>query len=384
VVAGGDGDDRLTAAADGSADVFDGGAGRDVLDLSAAGRLTLDLAAGRASGARTGEDAVRRVETVIAGGGDDSLTGSDADEGLLGGDGDDRLDGRAGEDTLDGGAGCDALFGGDGHDLISGGAGADTLRGAAGADTLLGGDGADDVAGGAGDDLLVGGEGDDVLDGGAGDVVLLGGAGDDVLRDGAGSDVVRGGDGEDRVVAALDAAADAYDGGAGEDTLDLSAATLGLRVDLVAGQVSGIEVGEDTISGFERVQGGAGDDHFLAGSQPVTLAGGGGSNVFEFAPEAGAAGLVAALHEILDFRLGDRIRLAQVDLFERALERFEDRFESVYGDADDDRPSVRWRLEEIDGGATRTTVEADFDCDDTYEMTIVLGGRHLLSLVETS
>jgi Ca2+-binding RTX toxin-like protein len=233
LVRAGDGVDRLSAAADGSADDFDGGAGRDVLDLSAAGRLTLDLAAGRASGARTGEDAVRRVETVIAGGGDDSLTGSDADEGLLGGGGDDRLDGRAGEDTLDGGAGRDALFGGDGHDLISGGAGADTLRGAAGADTLLGGDGADDVAGGAGDDLLDGGEGDDVLDGGAGD---------DVLRDGAGSDVVRGGDGEDRVVAALDAAADAYDGGAGEDTLDLSA--LARRGPLGAGRMLPLRDGD--------------------------------------------------------------------------------------------------------------------------------------------
>jgi Ca2+-binding RTX toxin-like protein len=329
VVSGGAGDDRLVAAADAAPDVFDGGTGRDALHLPAAGRVAVDLGTGRAAGAAIGPAAVRDVEIVVAGGGDDTLAGAAADEALVGGGGDDWLAGRGGDDRLHGGDGGDTLFGG------------------------------------AGDDLLAGG------------------GGDDRIADGTGADRVQGGDGDDQVVAAADAAADGFDGGAGMDTLDLSAVAQGVCVDLVAGTVGGLEAGADTIAGFERVLGGAGDDHFVAGPQAVTLAGGGGQNLFEFRPDDGAHGPAAAIHEILDFRLGDRIRLSKYDLFERAVERFEDRFGTVYGETAAEGPRIRWRHDAVDAQTSRTTVEADFDGDDTFETTILLGGHHPLTIVET-
>ena len=50
------------------------------------------------------------VEDVNAGGGNDSVTGSDGVNTLDGGDGDDRLDGRGGVDTFFGGPGADTLL----------------------------------------------------------------------------------------------------------------------------------------------------------------------------------------------------------------------------------------------------------------------------------
>jgi hypothetical protein len=103
------------------------------------------------------------------------------------------------------------------------------------------------------------------------------------------------------VIAALDADDDFYDGGTGCDTLDYSATTQGVTVDLACGTASGVEIGEDTISGFETVVGGSGDDHFVVSDAPMVLAGGGGENIFEFAPAKTTLGSGSIMHEILDF-----------------------------------------------------------------------------------
>jgi Ca2+-binding RTX toxin-like protein len=52
------------------------------------------------------------ADTLIAGGGDDSLSGVDGNDSLVGGDGDDTIFGAAGRDTLAGGLGADDLDGG--------------------------------------------------------------------------------------------------------------------------------------------------------------------------------------------------------------------------------------------------------------------------------
>lgn len=336
---------------------------------------------------------------------DDLLVGTMCADDIAGGEGDDNIDGRAGHDTVFGGdgadhivagAGDDTVFGGNGHDIIFGGAGNDHISGGAGNDRLHGdegddivfGDGGSDIlSGGNGDDLLSGGdgndeirgdEGDDLVDGGAGDDRIAGGTGDDVLMDGEGEDVVLGETGSDHVIAALDAADDFYDGGAGCDTLDYSATTQGVTVDLACGTASGVEIGADTISGFETVIGGAGNDHFVAGPAPTILAGGGGENVFEFVPVKTTLGTGSIMHEILDFEVGDRIRMSKYDIFEKVLDDLEDRFKDIYGDEiDGDDVAIRYRQDSVDE-IDRTTIEADLNKDGVYETTISIQGRHAL------
>lgn len=92
VLIGGFGDDRL-----------DGGVGHDIADYSgAAAGVTVDLAAGRATGG-AGSDVLVSIEEVV---------GSTFADRLVGGAGADVLRGGGGMDTLDGGAGDDRLYAG--------------------------------------------------------------------------------------------------------------------------------------------------------------------------------------------------------------------------------------------------------------------------------
>ena len=76
------------------------------------------------------------VEMIFSIGGEDNDT-------LLGGGGSDTLFGGEDDDVLEGGGGADILSGGDGVDSLSGGNGQDILGGGTGADTLTGGKGSD-------------------------------------------------------------------------------------------------------------------------------------------------------------------------------------------------------------------------------------------------
>lgn len=124
----------------GSFDVFDGGAGYDILAMTS-GSDTLFLfddnhafhAAG--SGLRLID-----VEQVDAGDGNDiiDLTHdlySYGDIVLNGGNGDDYLWSSVGNDTIDGGEGIDNLWGGVGNDILYGGAGDDRIVGGPDADS---------------------------------------------------------------------------------------------------------------------------------------------------------------------------------------------------------------------------------------------------------
>ncbi|MEF9603871.1 hypothetical protein O4J55_16560, partial [Paracoccus sp. PXZ] len=186
-------------------------------------------------------------------------------------------------------------------------------------------------------------------------------------------------------IAALDGAGSSLDGGEGTDVLDYSAAEDCLLIDLDAGLAVGVEIGTDVITGFEAVRGGSGDDHFILGDAPACLEGGGGNDLFEFlppaAPEPGTV-VETRSFEILDFKVGDRLRMSKYDLFERILDKQEDEFERIYGeDFDDDDIRIRFRHER-DDEIDRTVIEADFNRDDIYETTITLEGRHLLVVVE--
>ena len=144
---GGAGDDVLhpDGYEDASADVVDGGPGRDTIDGDYSSRFTdndppvaITLGGGADDG-RPGEgDDLVNVEfvslniggTFVGTEGPDefklsqvasasTLTGLGGDDRLRGGDGPDRLDGGTGNDSLDGGFGDDAIVGGPGRDTIS-------------------------------------------------------------------------------------------------------------------------------------------------------------------------------------------------------------------------------------------------------------------------
>jgi Ca2+-binding RTX toxin-like protein len=276
----------------------------------------------------------------------------------------------------------DIIFGGDGHDRISGGGGDDRLFGQDGNDVIFGEDGNDFLSGEAGNDTLSGGTGDDVIAGGEGADTIAGGGGNDLIVDGAGEDIADGGEGDDCIVATATAEDDAYAGGAGCDTIDYSAATEGLTLDLVSGSASSLEIGTDTISGFEIVRGGSGDDQFIIGREAMVLAGGAGENRFEFASGDPASPSHSVVHEILDFKVGDLIRMSKYDIFEEVLAEMGDQLEEIYGrTVRSDAAAIRYRHEKTDE-IDRTLIEADLDRDAVFETTIEVQGRHALIIVE--
>lgn len=307
----------------------------------------------------------------------DMLLGSLCADEIDGAGGDDNIDGRAGNDVINGGAGDDHIVAGDGDDVVFGGDGNDIIFGGAGNDHLFGGAGDDRLYGGHGDDVIFGNAGEDQLSGGDGDDLLLGGEGDDVLIDGAGRDNVFGGVGNDRVVASLDGDNDVYDGGENSDTLDYSHATQGLMVDLVNGVASGVEIGHDAITGFETVLGGRGADQFILGGESIALTGGAGDDVFAFASASGGQPN-AASPVIMDFGVGDRVRISEYDIFWKADDEKSDRFEHIYHGADDDDSPIRYRHDR-DDASEWTVIESDFDDDDRWAATVTLNGKHTLA-----
>jgi len=133
-----------------------------------------------------------------------------------------RIDALGGNDFVDlqSGAGLGEASGISAH--IEGGAGSDTLIGSSGNDTLVGGSHSDSLVGNAGSDLLAGGAGNDHL------VSTL--AEIDTRFDG--DDTLGGGDGNDTLSGA--GGADLFQGGRGIDTVDYSARSQNLLINLGA------------------------------------------------------------------------------------------------------------------------------------------------------
>ncbi|MCH8038703.1 MAG: hypothetical protein IIC53_16505, partial [Proteobacteria bacterium] len=106
---GGIGDDILHGGA--GADVLDGGEGSDWASWAGSPEgVSIDLAAGTASGGDADGDTLISIE---------NLEGSDFADTLSGDDGANVLSGGIGDDTLHGGAGADVLDGGEGSDWAS-------------------------------------------------------------------------------------------------------------------------------------------------------------------------------------------------------------------------------------------------------------------------
>lgn len=280
LLTGEDGKDSL--AGGGAFDTLIGGPGGDTLNggsgngdgasyFGAPGSVTVDLAAGTATG--DGSDTLSGVEDIDGSRFDDVITGNGAFNFLFG---------EAGNDTLSGGDGGDGLWGLDGDDTLDGGTGEDfasyffssagvTVNLTAGTATGEGTDtiaNVEDVEGSRQTDTLTGNAesnlfwahlGDDVIDGSTGvDTVsyqfsltgvtanlttgtatgegtdtltgienlagsrrtdaLTGDTGSNVLHGLAGDDTLSGSDGDDTLIG--NEGSDTLDGGIGTDTCD--------------------------------------------------------------------------------------------------------------------------------------------------------------------
>jgi Ca2+-binding RTX toxin-like protein len=315
-VRGGQGNDtiRLSAAETmaGLGEIFDGGAGEDVLAIAVAGGTVLDIGQAQVLGIEglrfdtaarlaVSASALAVFETVqlnydpataggevpgfVLAGAGTFILGGFAIEGLtpqrgfafLLGDQDgavvfgregaqdlanDVILGGAGASTVFGAGGADSLGGGGGNDLLLGEEDADTLAGDDGADTLLGGEAGDSLSGGAGNDSLDGGEAADTLDGGDGRNNIVGGLGADRLLGGADDDFLGGGDGEDSLFGL--GGYDILDGGAGNDVLTGGGNPGGVAPDQLYG-----DIGDDTLTGGsekDHLEGGSGNDSLFGGS----------------------------------------------------------------------------------------------------------------------
>jgi VCBS repeat-containing protein len=252
-----------------------------------------------------------------------TLTVTGADEPVAGGtSGADTLYGTSGSDTIRGLAGNDVIWGRDGNDLLYGDSDNDQLNGEGGNDLLDGGTGDDAMAGGAGDDTYyVDSTADTVTESagagtdevrttlssytlganvenlayigtaaftGTGNALantLTGSAGNDKLTGGAGNDVYRGLGGNDFFYGG--AGADSHDGGDGFDTVDYSAASAAIVIDLLVPTNSTGDAAGDTFAFIEqfglsayndRFVGTGGIDYVYAQGGNDTLLGGGGDD----------------------------------------------------------------------------------------------------------
>ncbi len=350
---GGAGRDVLSGG--GGADTVDGGSDTDTVSYNidqedAKNGWYVDLTAGRSyrlagsdiNGAKTVEDTLLNIESVIATNFNDFVIGGRGANVLLGLNGDDRLEGRDGEDVLIGGAGNDYLVGGAHSDVLSGGAGNDTLIGGdvSGAfdpesdavnysqddadksrtwkidlttgkasflnasnvyveeDTLIairgviGGASSDTIIGDGRDNYLSGADGSDTINGGDGNDQLIGGAGYDTLNGGAGDDTLIGG-----------SEADTLNGGTGTDIVNYSdiidgsavnsykarngfvgyAATFSSGYSAVVALGQGVTYDTDMLTSIEGFIGSTGNDTLtLRIFSAFQSAGGGGNDTIRF------------------------------------------------------------------------------------------------------
>ena len=313
---GGAGNDTLIGLA--GDDLLNGGDGTDTADYSsAAGPVSVNLAAGTADDGEGGTDTLVSIERVVGSNFSDTMESS-----------------NAGPQTFEGGAGGDIFVrnhgtssgwmhvwnGGAGNDLLqsSGLASGHTIDLAAGfiyfgvtareelisienveinsAASVVGDGNANIItANGAFDNVIYGGNG-------AGTDELFGGGGNDTIYGGGGADLTDGGDGNDLFIIEENHWVDELYGGAGIDTLDMSGHFSAVTFNNLTGTYTtsyatevgnthaGIEnfIGSDqdddiTSGGDGEYYGGAGNDYVRAGLTSVaeTLDGGAGIDTLD-------------------------------------------------------------------------------------------------------
>jgi Ca2+-binding RTX toxin-like protein len=312
-ITGGSGNDIITGGA--AADTLAGGAGDDTFNLASGdfatgesisggsdsgsgdrdrivltGTQTVDFSTGTLSGIETltgsgGADTVTLkgsqwaalLKIDLAGGtdilnvkADGDISGSGAPIPTLSNIETGNLIGTSGTDTITlSGGQLDAILIGSGTIDLGSGSG-DTINltsTSADLNTLGGTDGSIQgveaiSASGAGVGVTI------TLSGQSEAFTLTGSAQADSITGGSGNDIITGGAGNDTL-----------NGGGGVDTVDYSWTSGGVNVNLALGQafdITGTQIGTDTLSLIENVLGGSGDDTIVGDAQENTLEGGGG------------------------------------------------------------------------------------------------------------
>ncbi|MBB4038644.1 Ca2+-binding RTX toxin-like protein [Microvirga flocculans] len=253
------GNDTLVGGA--GADTLDGGAGFNYASYadSAAGVVVNGLNPSLNTGDAVG-DVFVSIQGLIGSKFNDTLSGFDNSIALWGGDGADKLTGGEGSDTLDGGSGADSLNGGGGIDFVS------YQSSGTGVTIVLpkNGDGT------VGEDIFTNIEG------------LIGSNFNDVLTGNTSSNELRGMDGNDILVGvgSSSGTSDTLNGGSGIDTVDYSAATTAVTVNLATGKGSGSNTAGDVYVGIENVIGSQFGDTFVGNGATNAFYGGKGDDIY--------------------------------------------------------------------------------------------------------
>jgi len=134
--------------------------------------------------AETGSQCFGKPATIVRGGGDDNINGTNDRDVIVAGNGENDINGRGGDDLICGGSDGDDIFGNKGDDKMGSGGGIDFIAGNQGDDIALGGGGGDQIDAvqdslATDDDVVRGKKGSDFLD----------------VFDGEGNDSVSGGEG---------------------------------------------------------------------------------------------------------------------------------------------------------------------------------------------
>lgn len=180
---GGSANDTLIAAEDGSwlvggggSNIYQGGAGDDVLVVSASdAQQNIHGGGGTNTAIIVGAQGVTlnmaqaQVQIAQGGAGNDVIaSGGRTGVYIKGGSGNSTLIGGAGDDVIVGGAGHNVIIGGSGKAVIHAGPKGDTIYGARGDSIIHAGGGADQIFAGPGNDIVKVGRGNAVIDGGGG------------------------------------------------------------------------------------------------------------------------------------------------------------------------------------------------------------------------
>lgn len=291
-------------------------------------------------------------------------TGTPQADVLVGTTGDDSIIAFAGDDVVTGEGGADAITLGEGADFVTGGAGRDVISAGTGDDHVFAGADADIVYGDAGADRIFGDGGNDLITAGAGDDTVFGGAGNDLIVAEVwdGNDVYFGDDGGT--------------GGTGIDTLDMSAVSANVTVNLGSGPMSNgtassSQTGSDTIWGIENVNTGSGNDSITASNAVNVMNGGGGNDTFRFTSASSAHG-----DTILGFEAGDRVDLSAIDA--NVGSAGDQSFTLVTGAAFTAAGQLAVNFEtRADGDFT--VVQGNIDGDAGADFTVEIAGHHNLT-----
>jgi Ca2+-binding RTX toxin-like protein/methionine-rich copper-binding protein CopC len=265
---GGNGDDILSGGS--GTNIIDGGPGVNTVSYqSVASSVNVNLGSTAAQQTTaTSIDTLINIDNLIGGSGNDSLTGNQRDnyiqgmggnDLIVGGEGNNILDGGEGDDTITADNGNNKVVGGAGQDAITVGNGDNALYGDDGNDTIIAGNGNNHIYGGAGNDQILVGSGANTIDGGDGNDTITGEGGNDLIIGGAGTNILNG--------------------GAGSNTLSYAAATVPVTVSLAVTTAQATGYSIDTVSNFQNLIGGSGNDQLTGDANANTLQGGLGNDL---------------------------------------------------------------------------------------------------------